>query len=333
MFKIYRYINLLNKRYLSISKSYLIECSQNIEELLKLNDDKSCSSSSYFSNLLNKIHIEYPSRKVALSTKEIYQINSSKFNCEFLKFENERKNEIGLFKEKDLILSLQYIRYLEICFIYRLITYDINLSLKELISLIINLTKTKTLPNSFSLTCELIFFINLLSSKYSLTNVKSLLSSTRIINYLINYLDLLLNENKNILLINLICFTLKSIIEIPSSSTIDLWPYLLLKYLFYNKSNSLSIINYLILIQHSSTNQNLDQFHSLLNKYLNQIAIYEENLNIICQLFILISSSYYSNENFQRNIYQKIENYLKNEKIKLNDIKLCSKLIYYIMFN
>ncbi len=53
---------------------------------------------------------------------------------------------------------------------------------------------------------------------------------------------------------------------------------------------------------------------SLLNEYLNEIGIHQENLDIICQLLILICSFNYSHELFQREIIKKIENYLKTSK-------------------
>lgn len=99
--------------------------------------------------------------------------------------------------------------------------------------------------------------------------------------------------------------------EIPSLSSIDLWPCVLLKYLHNKNSNSFSIIKYLILIQHNSINLSSLEMISILNKYLNEIGIYQENFNLICELLILISSSNYSHELFQREIIKKILNYLK----------------------
>lgn len=151
MLNLSRYVKSINKyfilnfRYLSISKSDLVESSQNIQELLKSIDDESSFSSWLYSSL-NKIHLEYPSTQIATSTKEIYQINSSKFNSIFLQLENDRKKQIENFQEnnsKQLIILLRYIRYLQIAFIYRFITFDINIALKETINSIINLTKNQ----------------------------------------------------------------------------------------------------------------------------------------------------------------------------------------------
>ncbi|CAF4362608.1 unnamed protein product, partial [Adineta steineri] len=192
---------------------------------------------------------------------------------------------------------LPYIRYLEISFIYRFITYDIDIALKEILNSIINLTKDQNNlnKNSLSLISELTFFVYFLSSCNSLSNVKSLLSSTSIVNYLTNSLYSIIlsdDQSSSLLLVNQLCLALHSIIEIPtsSSSSIDLWSSNLLKYLYKQRSCSLSIIKYLILIQHSSPNQNSTEILSLLNEYLIEIGIHQDNFNSICQLLILISS-------------------------------------------
>jgi hypothetical protein len=111
-----------------------------------------------------------------------------------------------------------------------------------------------------------------------------MLSKTLIVNYLTNYLFEILSEDSPILLVNQVCLTLDSIIEIPSSS-INLWPYKFLKYLHKNKSNSLSIIKSLILIKHNSVNQSSSEIFC-----------------IICQLLILISLCNYSHELFHKEI-------------------------------
>ncbi|CAF3447360.1 unnamed protein product, partial [Rotaria sp. Silwood2] len=149
MLNLNRYIKSINKSilikycYLSISKSDLIESSRNIQEILKSNDDKS-SISKFLYKSLNEIHEEYCSTSVATSTKEIYQKNSSKFNSIYIQLENDRKNKSGDFKEDNqdkLIILLRYIRYLQVSFIYRLITFDINNTLKESSNSIIYLTQ------------------------------------------------------------------------------------------------------------------------------------------------------------------------------------------------
>jgi hypothetical protein len=341
MLNLHRYKILINKlsfRYLSISKSDLISCSRNIEEIIKSAEDEKCSTLIWFSNSLNEIHKLYPSIKIGTSTKEIYQKDSSTLNSIYLKLENDRKN----LNEKsylNLIVLLRYIRYLQVAFIYRLITFDIHSTVKELTNSIIYLTKDE---NSFqkneklnfsskSLICELTFFVNLLSSNNSLSDVKSLLSRTLIVNYLLNNLYSMLIKNECLLLINEICFTLNSIVEIPSSTNIDLWSYQLLKYLYENKTNSLLIIKYLILIEHSSINTKSSDKISLLNKYLNECAIDEQDLNMICEFLIFISSLNYSHQSFQMKINEKIENSLKENV--LSDIKLCCRLIYYLCLN
>ncbi|CAF2593429.1 unnamed protein product [Rotaria sp. Silwood2] len=149
MLNLNRYIKSINKSilikycYLSISKSDLIESSRNIQEILKSNDDKS-SISKFLYKSLNEIHEEYCSTSVATSTKEIYQKNSSKLNSIYIQLENDRKNKSGDFKEDNqdkLIILLRYIRYLQVSFIYRLITFDINNTLKESSNSIIYLTQ------------------------------------------------------------------------------------------------------------------------------------------------------------------------------------------------
>ncbi len=139
----FRYMKTINKclfRYLSINKSDLIESSQNIEKLLKFREENN-SILKWFSLSINEIHREYPSIKIATSTKNIYQKNSSKLNSKFLQLENDRKNQIEFFQNQNLIILLRYIRYLQVAFIYRFITFDINQTLKETSQLILNLTK------------------------------------------------------------------------------------------------------------------------------------------------------------------------------------------------
>jgi hypothetical protein len=160
--------------------------------------------------------------------------------------------------------------------------------------------------------------------------VKSLLSKTFIVNYLLENLFRILSEEKNsILLVEEICSTLYSIIEIPLS--IDLWPLKILNYLYKNKSCSLSILEYLILIQHNSIHQNSSEFISILNQYLIEHGIYQYDLEILCQLLILIASSNYSHQLFHQEVLEKIENYLKNSQEK--DRKLYCRLIYYLCLN
>ncbi|CAM4878224.1 unnamed protein product [Rotaria socialis] len=343
MLNLYRYLKSINKsvtktnRYLSISKSDLIESSRKIQELLKSADDKS-SSCKWLYDALNKIHEEYSSTTVATSTKEIYEKNSSKLNSIFLELENDRKQQIGNFKEKDqeqLMMLLRYIRYLQVAFTYRLITFDVDISLKECSTSIIHLTKNRNYfkQNSLSLLCELAFFVYFLSSQHSLSHAKYLLKETSIVNYLLTNLFSILSDKRSIELVNQLCLTLHSIVEMPSSSTIDLWPYIILEYLYDKKSCSSSIIEYFILIKHSSTSKTPSKLISLLNEYLIEIGIHQNNSNIICQLLILISSFDYSHELFIRAIHEKIKSLLKKSKDNsntLSDIKLCSRLIYYL---
>lgn len=185
--------------------------------------------------------------------------------------------------------------------------------------------------SSLSLICELTFFVQYLSSHNPLSHVKSLLSSTSIVNCLLNYLFSILSEKPPLILVNQLCLTLHSIIKIPSGSSIDQWPYALLKYLYNERSCSLPIIQYLILIQHGGIHQTSSEMLSLVNDYLIEVGIHQDNLYEICQLFILKSSCHYSHELFQREMCEKIRNYLKKSKdTSLSDVKLCSRLIYYL---
>lgn len=59
----------------------------------------------------------------------------------------------------------------------------------------------------------------------------------------------------------------------------------------------------------------------LLNEYLIQIGIYQNNLNIICQLLILISSFNYSNELFIKEIHEKLKLVLKKSFDSMFTIK------------
>jgi hypothetical protein len=134
---------LINIRYLSISKSDLVESSKNIQILLKSIDDKSSILKWLYSSL-NEIHQQYPSTQIATSTKDIYQIHSSKLNSTFIQLENDRKKQSEDFQRgnpNELIILLRYIRYLQVAFTYRLITFDINNALKETSNSIINLSK------------------------------------------------------------------------------------------------------------------------------------------------------------------------------------------------
>lgn len=151
MLNLCRYVKAINKclliniRCLSINKSNLVESSRNIQKILKPIDDN-LSILKWFYSSLNEIHEEYPGIEIATSTKDIYQLNASKLNSTFIQLENDRKNHIGDFEEQnlnELIILLRYIRYLQIAFIYRLITFDINNTLKETSNLIINLSKNK----------------------------------------------------------------------------------------------------------------------------------------------------------------------------------------------
>ncbi|CAF4003151.1 unnamed protein product, partial [Rotaria sp. Silwood1] len=113
-------------------------------------------------------------------------------------------------------------------------------------------------------------------------------------------------------LVNQLSLTFNSILEIPSSSTIDLWITKLINYIYYRRYCSLSIIKYIILIKHSSIdNKNSSKYLSILNEYLIQIGIHQYDLYIICQLLILISSFNYSHELFIKQIIEIIKKNLK----------------------
>lgn len=169
-----------------------------------------------------------------------------------------------------------------------------------------------------SLICELSFFICYLCSNYSLSHVKNLLTDTLIVNYLLENLFKDLSERSPIELVNQLCLTLKTIGEIPSLSSLsslsDSYSYLLLKYLYNKRICSLSILEYLILIQHCTKKSNSLKMIKLLNEYLIEMGIHQNNLNIICHLLILISSSSYSHELFHKEIIEKIKINLEKNK-------------------
>ena len=112
-------------RWYSMNKSDLVQSSRNLEQILRKFDEKN-NICQWFSLRINEIHLEYPKKKLATSTKNLYQKNSSKFNEDFLRLEIDRVKQRNFFQGNQLIGLLKYIRFLQISSIYRLITFDIH---------------------------------------------------------------------------------------------------------------------------------------------------------------------------------------------------------------
>ena len=149
MFNLSRSLQLIPKpslircRHISISKSDLIESSRNIQQLLHATENESSFSTSLYSSL-SQIHAEYPSTRLATSTKDIYQSTSSQFNAAFSQLENDRTNQTGGFQantDEQLFILLRYLRYLQVAFSYRFITFDVNHALRETSDSVLDLAK------------------------------------------------------------------------------------------------------------------------------------------------------------------------------------------------
>lgn len=316
-------------RCLSMNKSELVQSSRNIEQILQSTNTNN-SISQWFSLEINEIHREYPWKKLATSTKNLYQKTSSKFNENFLRLETDRIEQKNIFHNKtNLLVRLKYIRYLQISSIYRYITFDIHQSIENLSKEIYQLTQNEKDFQEYSLEfiCELCFFVKYLSNEKGFSQTKSLLSKTFIGNSLSNYLfKILSNGNSSLIFIEELCSTLYSIRQISPTSI------QLIEYLLKNKSNSLKILEYLILIQHHSIDDISNEYFSLINEYLLQIGIHQNDFHVICQLLILISSLRYSHQLFIENIQQKLLKQIRkySNENQLNDTKLCCRLIYYL---
>ena len=138
-------------RCLSISKSDLVESSRHLNEYLQTIEqlDRENPLIDGLSNSIGEVHHTFRSATVASSTKEIYQKNASSWNSRFLQFETERKNLTGQFRRENrrefLLLLLRYNRYLRLAFIYRLITFNIQPTIEEVATDILQLTEDRHL--------------------------------------------------------------------------------------------------------------------------------------------------------------------------------------------
>mgnify|MGYP001111033480 FL=1 len=337
-------------RLFSINKSCLVSSSQTIQLILKSNDEQN-SVLELFSKSLDEIHDKYPSKQIATSMKHLYENNSSKFNLLFQQFENQRRNQIESFATTNrsyLIILLRYIRYLNISSIYRFLTLDVDFTLKQTTNSILlisnhdNYFPTKSLFFSFRrfifklicfsclpLICELLFFVNYLCSSKSLSQIKSDLSKTLIIDYLLDNFKQMLDQSPvNRLLIKEFCSTLNLIVEIPKSNEIAMFSYKLLKHLVDSQSNEMSMLKYLIVMEHHRDHSQSSSLIHLFNRYLSECAIYEQNLENLCEILILSSSLNYSHELFHKHVLRQIGKQLKSRNEI--DVELLSRLIYYL---
>ena len=308
-------------RHFSINKFHLIQTSFNIQKIIQ---SKNIEALKCFELELNQIHQEYRINSLATSTKKIYDQNSSKFNSKFLQFESNRNEQIHLFdpnSSERLIILLKYIRFIQISSIYRFITLDIQQISENISETIFTLTKNEKSfeENRLCLICELCFFIKYFLNEKTLSQTKDLISKTFIEKYLF---DFLLEEN-TFLLIEEISSTLYSINSFPSDTNIHHLSIQLLNSLFKHRSTSEKILLYLQFIQHQSKDEFSKEMFILLNDYLVQIGIHQNDFNVLCLLLVFISSCNYSHQVF-------IENILKKIQKKSLDEKLSCRLIYYL---
>ena len=183
--------------------------------------------------------------------------------------------------------------------------------------------------SSFPLICELGYFVYCLASENNSINVQSLLAQTQIVPYLRSSLYRTLTENGSIILVNHLCSSLYSTLAIPEVASIPQWSEVLLQYLQKQRSSLLNILQYLTFLQRHSIGSMSWPFLSLLDEYLNEVAIHQDDLEVICQLLILLSSLNYSHQLFHQTILKKIEKFTETTF----DRKLFSRLIFYLCVN
>lgn len=308
-------------RLFSINKFHLIETSLNIEKIIEKNHFQPVEE---FTKELRSIHEEYQDKSIAVSTKLIYRKNSSIFNSIYLRLESDRNEQIHFFNPNSssrLILLLKYIRFLQISSIYQFITLDIQQSSFNTSKTILQLIKDhQSLPDQSPLfICELCFFVKYLLNVTTLEETKNFLSKTSIDKYLFDYL----RNEKCFLFIEELCSTLYSIQSFPIETNLHELSLQLLQSLHQHRSTSMKIFRYLQYIQHQSKNLNSNEIFSLLNEYLLEVGIHENNLNNLCYLLIYLSSLNYSHEVFLENLLKKLS------KNNLDQKYLC-RFIYYL---
>ena len=145
-----------SRRVLSISKGDVIQSSQNIQSILKLIGEDSSEEqfSRWLCSSIDQIHETYPSSRIATSSKEIYQKNASTLNAISVELEKERRQGVARFElntDNELLILLRYNRYIRVAFIYRLLTIDMNIPMKDTSNRIVHLTR-KT--NDWPKKCE-----------------------------------------------------------------------------------------------------------------------------------------------------------------------------------
>lgn len=319
-------------RCLSISKSDLVESSRHLNEYFNTIDrlDRTNSLLESLSKSIGEVHRQYRSATVATSTKEIYQKNASLWNPTFLQLETDRKSFTGDFRkdnpEELLLLLLRYNRYLRLAFIYRFITFNIVPAIEEVSTDILQLVeKTNLLEEKFvgignressslrsvEFLGELSYFVYSFSSDHNLNRVKSSLSRTNIVACLSSSLSTILSGDPSIVLVNQLCLALRSIVHLPPSASISQCSENLLDYLHRRRSSSLPIIEYLVLIQQSSSQHHSNRYLSLLDNYLMEISLHQHDLQLLLQLLILSHSAHYSHQLFTRKVSEKIEKRLE----------------------
>ena len=134
------------RRVLSISKGDVIESSRHIQSILKFIGEDSGEEpfSRWLYRSIDQIHETYPSSRIATSSKEIYEKNASTLNGISVELEKERRQGVARFEQntdKELLILLRYIRYIRVAFIYRLLTIDMNIPVKDTSNRIVHLTR------------------------------------------------------------------------------------------------------------------------------------------------------------------------------------------------
>ena len=317
------------RRCLSISKSDLVEFSRHLNDYLNTIDqvDRNNSLIDSLSKSIGDVHQQYRSSTVATSTKEIYQNNASLWNPTFLRLETDRKNFTGDFRKDKpdelLLLLLRYNRYLRLAFIYRFITFNIVPAIEEVSTDILQLVEERNLlrekfecssRRSVEFLGELSYFVYSFSSDHHLSRVKSSLSRTNIVAYLSSSLATILSGDPSIVLVNQLCLALRSIVHIPPSTSIGQCSANLLDYLHRRRSSSLPIIEYLVLIEQSSSQHHSNRYLALLDNYLMEISLHQHDLHLLLQLLILSHSAHYSHQLFTRKVAEKIDQRLKKSE-------------------
>ena len=184
-----------------------------------------------------------------------------------------------------------------------------------------------------ALICELSFFVCAHSAHSSLSQIKSLLNGTSIVERLYEGLFSILANGAPLRLVAELCSTLHAIGEVPPSTSIHLWPRALLHYLHERRSSSLPIIKYLLLIQRRCSPSLDSAMSSLLDKYLSARSLDLDDLPSICHLLMFTNACHYSHELFHKRALATIQSSLSDERCASFDMKLFCRLIYSLCLN